>query len=227
MFPRRQTIGRIGGVSHHDRFAVHDHPAEPPDREGVPGVEPDRPVKSDQAGLGVKSEKKRRDIAVTDEHLGIGADEIIVEMRQHAGATPAALHGHDAGDFGVGELSREVGGAVLVLASEISVAVEEMVAEFDLEAQSLHVLFDEGHFEACGRRPRGADQGHGVPGFQSFRFDGFWHPHRRCFLRVRQLGNPGGKPRKSRGFQEISSVHLILPGLNSSSIFRCLALLRR
>ena len=124
-------------------------------------------MKGDEAGLRVEAEEEGGDVAVADEHLGVLADDLVVEEPEDAGAAPAALHGDDAGDAGVGEGGHEVGRPVGVLAAEIAIAVEKVRPELDLESQGFHVFLDDRRVIAGRRGARGADQGDRIAGAES------------------------------------------------------------
>ena len=83
------------------------------DRERPPGRIAHGPVEGDEAGAGVDSQQEGGHVAVAHQDLGMGGDELVVEMREEARAAPASAHGQQALDAVVREHRVDVVGAAL------------------------------------------------------------------------------------------------------------------
>ena len=91
-----------------------------------------------QPGLAGDGEQQRRHVAVATKHLRIGADHVVVEVRQDARAAPAAGRCHDGVHLVIGEHGRHVVGAVAVGPGEVLDAALELAKE-PLDGLFVHV----------------------------------------------------------------------------------------
>jgi len=105
---------------------------------------------------------ERGDVAEADEQLGIGADDVEIEMRQHPRRAPAAAHREDRADFGIGEHRVDRGGARLVRAGEIAVAAENVGRHARHQPHRANRLQNEIEIETIGGEASRLDQADNV-----------------------------------------------------------------
>ena len=167
VLPLHQPVLVARRVRHLDRLALEHHAPEVLDRERRPAAQQRGRVEAHEAGLRVEAAVQRRDVAVAGHDLGVLADELPVDERQHARAAPAAPDREDAAHRRIGEERVHVGGAVRVAAGQVAVAVPHVRPEPRLEREGAHdVLGDlDVHRLEVGRG--GGDQAHAVARLQS------------------------------------------------------------
>ena len=146
----RQAIVRALRSTPGRRLGVEDKTAERIPRQPSPGAGGIGAMDAGAVRPCGEREMKRGDVAEADQELGIGPDPIEIEMREDAGAAPAAAHRENGADLPVGEHRIEVGGALLVRAGEIAVAAQEMRGELGDQAHGADRRLDLRKIEGVG-----------------------------------------------------------------------------
>ncbi len=181
-------------------FTLEQHALEVLDRQAVPAAHAVGTVKRHQASPGVDGEKQRADVAEADDDFRIPPYGVEVEIRQHAAAAPASTNGQHRADARIGKEHVDIGRAIPVLACQVTVAVEQMAADFHQEAERFERLFRDlqlDRLKGCiGRR----DEAHHIAGDQTLRLD-------ECLTLQRQGWETPGCGGGRHGFQERAAMH--------------------
>src|SRR6267142_1141629 len=88
---------------------------------------------------------ERGDVAVSDEHFGMRAYQIVIEQGQQTGSTIAAADANDRLHGGIQEHAHQVGGAFAIAAGKVTETFASMARELDLETEFLknaHAVID-------------------------------------------------------------------------------------
>ena len=177
--------------------------------EGVGGeaARGDGPVKADQSRLRVQRHVQGGDVAVADERLGIGADEVPVQQRQQAGGAIPAPHAPQRIHRGIREGRLQIRGAVRVRAREVALAIEDVLARTDAEPEGLQGLDRVADPVGLIGRARGGDETDGLARREAPRAEegqritssarltsesGIGRPSTRAVLRFTTSSNFGG-----------------------------------
>ncbi|MNM72185.1 hypothetical protein D3C81_838730 [compost metagenome] len=81
---------------------------------------------------------QRGDVRVTEQHLGVGADAVVVQQRQQPRGTRATAHADDGLDLLVGEHGIQITGALGIGAGQMAVAGAIVLAGLHDQAQGFH-----------------------------------------------------------------------------------------
>src|SRR3546814_410661 len=96
-----------------------------------------------KTGPGGKGHMQGRDVAEANQQLRIGADQVVVQIRKNARAPPSPAHSED-GTHAVVRINRiDVGGARVILASEIAIARKEVRSGFGNQPHRGHGFLNE------------------------------------------------------------------------------------
>ena len=188
------------------QFAVEEHTAELVGIEGIPAARAVGPVEGDQAGLCVDGVVQGGDVGIAQQHLGVAADQVVVQQRQQACGTGTTAQADDGLDLLVAEHGVEVGGAFGIRTRQMATAGRQMLAGFHFEAKGLHDLLRDLQVQRLIGGLGGADQPHGVAGVQ-------WQRQQAlaCACRSsRCTAEPGKRQQGSgqgTGFHEVAFVH--------------------
>jgi len=157
----------------------------------------------------VNREEQRGDIAVADDDLGVAADGVEVEVRQQAAAAPAAADRQHRADRRVPEEGVDIGCAILVLAGQVSVTIEQVRPDLHLEAERLERLLRNLQFGRLKRRVRRRDQADGVAGREPSRFQ---NPHGILESAASGEGRGRGERGGRRGSEKLPAMHAAIVG---------------
>ena len=146
-------------------------------------------MERNQAGLLVDGDVQGGDVGEPDKHLGVVANDVVVEAVDDPRGPVATRAGKDAVDLRIGERSHQFFEPRLVAASEVVVRAKQIVRLLDLEAHLFEPLGGKLHPLAVERTGRSHD------GDRIARLERFCLQH---FL----LGNRGANHRANRGDEQ-------------------------
>ena len=143
---------------------------------GLGGPDTHRPVRveADRVRPGRDRQVQRGDIRVAAERLGVGRDDLAVQVADQPRAAVAALEADDAADVRVGEEGVEVGRPVFIAPGEVAMAIVDVFAETDGQPPGLEPGHGPQQLAAVLPRAGRGDEPDGIAGPES---GGLVHEH--------------------------------------------------
>src|SRR5690606_17191967 len=121
-------------------------------------------VETNKAGFFVDGLDKGRDIAESDQNLGVVANQVVIQKGQYPGASIASSGAENPIDLWIGEHLVQIQGTLLVRITEISIIAQDARGMMGLEAHFLQG-FQCFLQDVCFDGKTWGDQSDGIPFF--------------------------------------------------------------